>query len=113
MSARIMNALSRLAQGKMLAQLFTICETQQQISTQKLERYLETVGDQLKDCAFEIRTGYDAIAAERDQLKTRLAELESALDGLIASVGGGSKACGHDFKCGCALDKARRLLESE
>lgn len=73
MSARIMNALARLAQGKMLGPLFTTCETQQQVSTQKLERYLETVGDQLKDCAFEIRTDYDALAAENARLRAELA----------------------------------------
>lgn len=79
MSTRLMNALATLAQCKMLDPLFTVCETQHQISTNKLARYLGTVGDRLKDCAFEARMGYDATEAdrikaeaERDQLRAEL-----------------------------------------
>lgn len=75
--ARILNAAAQLAQGKMLSPLFTICETQHQVGTQKLERYLEEVGNRLKDCAFEIRMGYDALTTRLAESERRVAELEA------------------------------------
>ena len=55
----------------------------------------------------------DKVIRSADRLLAAAPQAEPPPHGLIASVGGGSKACGHDFECGCALDKARRLLESE
>lgn len=71
--ARLMQILASLARRSPLRTLHTICETQHQVSTQKLERYLETVGDRLKVCAFDVRMGYDTLA-------TRLAESEAVIE---------------------------------
>lgn len=38
-------------------------------------------------------------------------ELRDALIGLMNDIGGGKKACGHDFTCICAMDKARAVLK--
>lgn len=46
----------------------------------------------------------NAIAQQRD-------ELRDALVGLMNDIGGGKKACGHDFTCICAMDKARAALK--
>lgn len=37
-------------------------------------------------------------------------DLVEALEGLLASIGGGDKQCGHDFTCVCAEDKAKAAL---
>ena len=36
--------------------------------------------------------------------------LVEALKGLMASISGGKKSCGHDFTCVCSGDKARKAL---
>jgi len=75
-SARLMNTLAELARRAPLRTLHTICETQRQVSTVKLERYLEPVGDTLADYAFTLRIYFDklsatlsAVTAERDRLR--------------------------------------------
>ncbi len=74
-NARLMNTLAELARRAPLRTLHTICETQRQVSTVKLERYLEPVGDTLADYAFTLRIYFDklsatlsAVTAERDRL---------------------------------------------
>lgn len=74
-SARLMNTLAELARRAPLRTLHTICETQRQVSTVKLERYLEPVGDTLAGYAFTLRIDFDklsatlsAVTAERDSL---------------------------------------------
>lgn len=39
-------------------------------------------------------------------------KLVAGLHDLINSVGGGKKACGHDFPCCCAFDNAKALISS-
>ena len=74
-NARLMNTLAELARRAPLRTLHTICETQRQVSTVKLERYLEPVGDTLAGYAFTLRIDFDklsaalsAVTAERDAL---------------------------------------------
>lgn len=81
-NARLMNTLAELARRAPLRTLHTICETQHQVSTVKLERYLGPIGDTLAGYAFTLRIDFDklsaalsAVTAERDRL---LAELERA-----------------------------------
>lgn len=38
--------------------------------------------------------------------------LADALDGLMNSIGGGEKECGHEFSCICACDKAKAALSA-
>jgi hypothetical protein len=78
-NARLMNTLAELARRAPLRTLHTICETQHQVSTVKLERYLEPVGDTLAGYAFTLRIDFDklsaalsAVTAERDALKHAL-----------------------------------------
>ena len=78
--ARILNAAARLVQAGLLRPMYTICETQHQVGTAKLERYLEDVAEQLKTCAFEIRMGYDAMKKERDQLRAEIAKARELLE---------------------------------
>ncbi|HAQ86562.1 MAG TPA: hypothetical protein DCR78_08980 [Pseudomonas sp.] len=73
-NARLMNTLAELARRAPLRTLHTICETQHQVSTVKLERYLEPIGDTLAGYAFTLRIDFDklsaalsAVTAERDQ----------------------------------------------
>ena len=61
MSARILNALAVLLRGQILGPLHTICETQKQISTAKLEQYLEVVQDKISAQVHEVRMGYDTL----------------------------------------------------
>ncbi len=75
-NARLMNTLAELARRAPLRTLHTICETQRQVSTVKLERYLEPVGDTLAGYAFTLRIDFDklsaalsAVTAERDRLR--------------------------------------------
>lgn len=112
--SRILNAAARLSQGEMLSALFTICETQKQISTNRLENHLEAVGDRLKDCAFEVRMGYDTLAArlaeseraakndaiayravieKQEELRRQLAESERRVAELEARQGGPVQIC--------------------
>lgn len=79
-NARLMNTLAELARRAPLRTLHTICETQHQVSTVKLERYLEPIGDTLAGYAFTLRIDFDklssalsAVTVERDAL---LAERE-------------------------------------
>ncbi len=75
-NARLMNTLAELARRAPLRTLHTICETQHQVSTVKLERYLEPIGDTLAGYAFTLRIDFDklsaalsAVTAERDRLQ--------------------------------------------
>jgi len=84
-NARLMNTLAELARRAPLRTLHTICETQRQVSTVKLERYLEPVGDTLAGYAFTLRIDYDklsaalsAVTAERDAANSRLHEVAVA-----------------------------------
>ncbi len=78
-NARLMNTLAELARRAPLRTLHTICETQHQVSTVKLERYLEPIGDTLAGYAFTLRIDFDklsaalsAVTAERDRLESML-----------------------------------------
>jgi len=80
-SARLMNTLAELARRAPLRTLHTICETQHQVSTVKLERYLEPIGDTLAGYAFTLRIDFDKliaalsdVTAERDAANSRLHE---------------------------------------
>lgn len=75
-NARLMNTLAELARRAPLRTLHTICETQRQVSTVKLERYLGPIGDTLAGYAFTLRIDFDklsaalsAVTAERDRLR--------------------------------------------
>lgn len=81
-NARLMNTLAELARRAPLRTLHTICETQHQVSTVKLERYLEPVGDTLAGYAFTLRIDFDklsaalsAVTAERDMVAGELSEI--------------------------------------
>ena len=83
-NARLMNTLAELARRAPLRTLHTICETQHQVSTVKLERYLEPIGDTLAGYAFTLRIDFDkisatlsAVTAERDRLLEANEILES------------------------------------
>lgn len=76
-NARLMNTLAELARRAPLRTLHTICETQHQVSTVKLERYLGPIGDTLAGYAFTLRIDFDkisaslsAVTAERDNYKS-------------------------------------------
>ena len=80
-NARLMNTLAELARRAPLRTLHTICETQRQVSTVKLERYLEPIGDTLAGYAFTLRIDFDklsaalsAVTAERDRLREALGD---------------------------------------
>jgi hypothetical protein len=83
-NARLMNTLAELARRAPLRTLHTICETQRQVSTVKLERYLGPIGDTLAGYAFTLRIDFDklsaalsAVTAERDRLQSQLAETQA------------------------------------
>ncbi|UVO19548.1 Lar family restriction alleviation protein [Stutzerimonas stutzeri] len=73
-SQRLMNTLAELARRAPLRTLHTICETQHQVSTVKLERYLEPIGDTLAGYAFTLRIDFDKLSAA---LSAVTAELEN------------------------------------
>ena len=86
-TARLMNTLAELARRAPLRTLHTICETQRQVSTVKLERYLEPVGDTLAGYAFTLRIDFDklsaalsAVTAERDRLRDAAGKAIAWLD---------------------------------
>ncbi len=92
-NARLMNTLAELARRAPLRTLQTICETQHQVSTVKLERYLEPIGDTLAGYAFTLRIDFDklsaalsAVTAERDRLQKKWARVESERDQLRAEL---------------------------
>lgn len=99
--ARILNAAARLVQGGLMRSLYTLCETQHQISTAKLEQYLDDLSDKLKTCAFDIRMGYDALAKVLDGYK----------QGAKAETDAGDEARAECRKLRTELAKARELLE--
>lgn len=87
-NARLMNTLAELARRAPLRTLHTICETQHQVSTVKLERYLGPIGDTLAGYAFTLRIDFDklntamsAVTAERD----RLLQEKGAPDGFVSA----------------------------
>lgn len=95
MSARLMQILASLAQRRALRTLDTICETQHQISTRKLEQYLEPIGDELAGHAFHLRIEYDALTskvatleAENAKLRAELAVTKDQRDAAHDSLGG-------------------------
>lgn len=86
-NARLMNTLAELARRAPLRTLHTICETQHQVSTVKLERYLEPIGDTLAGYAFTLRIDFDklsaalsAVTAERDRLRDAAGKAIAWLD---------------------------------
>jgi regulator of replication initiation timing len=88
-NARLMNTLAELARRAPLRTLHTICETQHQVSTVKLERYLEPIGDTLAGYAFTLRIDFDklsaalsAVTAERDRLLSDNASLRGSCKAL-------------------------------
>lgn len=87
-NARLMNTLAELARRAPLRTLHTICETQHQVSTVKLERYLELVGDTLAGYAFTLRIDFDklsaalsAVTAERDKLREAFMRMRNVAAG--------------------------------
>jgi len=93
-NARLMNTLAELARRAPLRTLHTICETQHQVSTVKLERYLEPIGGTLAGYAFTLRIDFDklsaalsAVTAERDRLlASKLYWVAPAGSGLVRCV---------------------------
>jgi len=86
-NARLMNTLAELARRAPLRALHTICETQHQVSTVKLERYLEPIGGTLAGYAFTLRIDFDklsaamsAVTAERDRLRDAAGKAIAWLD---------------------------------
>jgi hypothetical protein len=84
-NSRLMNTLAELARRAPLRTLHTICETQRQVSTVKLERYLGPIGDTLAGYAFTLRIDFgklsaalSAVTAERDAANSRLHEVAVA-----------------------------------
>lgn len=74
--ARLMQILASLARRSPLRTLHTICETQHQISTRKLEQYLEPIGDELAGFAFNLRQDYDQLHAANQRLEGEVARLK-------------------------------------
>lgn len=78
--ARLIQILASLARRSPLRTLHTICETQHQISTRKLEQHLEAIGDELAGFAFNLRQDYEQLHAANRKLeievKRLLAEVE-------------------------------------
>lgn len=66
MSYRAFEIMANLAKRSPLRGIQTVCETQHQISTRKLERYTELAGDELAGYAFNLRNEFDKISKERD-----------------------------------------------
>ena len=76
--ARLMQILASLARRRPLRTLETICETQHQISTRKLELYLEPIGDELAGFAFNLRQDYDQLSADIRRLEAEVKRLQAA-----------------------------------
>jgi hypothetical protein len=66
MSYRAFEIMANLAKRRPLRGIQTVCETQHQISTRKLEHYAELAGDELAGYAFNLRNEFDKISKERD-----------------------------------------------
>lgn len=77
--ARLMQILASLARRSPLRTLHTICETQHQISTRKLEQYLEPIGDELAGFAFNLRQDYDQLHAANQRLEGEVERLTLAI----------------------------------
>lgn len=77
---RLMQILASLARRRPLRTLETICETQHQISTRKLELYLEPIGDELAGFAFNLRQDYDTICTANQRLEGEVKRLQEALE---------------------------------
>lgn len=82
-NARLMNTLAELARRAPLRTLQTICETQHQVSTAKLERYLEPVGDTLAGYAFTLRIDFDKLSAALSAVTAERGELWQILRTLV------------------------------
>lgn len=76
MNARIMQILAALARKSALQTLHTLCETQHQVSTHKLERYLDDIGDVLAGYAYTLRVEYDALQKSHNAALDELAALK-------------------------------------
>ncbi|MEH6368516.1 MAG: hypothetical protein V7764_19785, partial [Pseudomonas marincola] len=74
-----MQILASLARRRPLRTLETICETQHQISTRKLELYLEPIGDELAGFAFNLRQDYGTLHAANQRLEGEVQRLREAL----------------------------------
>ncbi|WP_298187769.1 hypothetical protein [uncultured Pseudomonas sp.] len=92
--ARLMQILASLARRSPLRTLHTICETQHQISTRRLEQYLEPIGDELADFAFYLRQDYDQLHAANQRLEVEVARLREALDSKVPLYEAVERACG-------------------
>lgn len=46
-----------------------------------------------------------------EEIKQQRDDLYNALKELMSDIGGGKKACGHDFDCICAKQQAKEILE--
>ena len=77
MSTRLIQILASLAKRNALRGLDVICETQHQISTRKLDKYLEQVGDELASNAHYLRIEYDALTSKVAALEAELAKLRA------------------------------------
>lgn len=73
MSFRAFEIMANLAKRRPLRGIQAVCETQHQISTRKLEQYVEIAGNELADYAFNLRNEFDKIERERN---AALAECE-------------------------------------
>ncbi|MGX5220299.1 hypothetical protein ACVTMO_16905 [Pseudomonas segetis] len=85
--ARLMQILASLARRRPLRTLETICETQHQISTRKLELYLEPIGDELAGFAFNLRQGYGTLHAANQRLEGEVQRLREALERITRVAG--------------------------
>lgn len=77
MSFRAFEIMANLAKRRPLRGIQAVCETQHQISTRKLEQYVEIAGNELADYAFNLRNEFDKIERERN---AALAECERLRD---------------------------------
>ncbi len=79
MSYRAFEIMANLAKRRPLRGIQTVCETQHQISTRKLERYAELAGDELAGYAFNLRNEFDKISKERDAALKQVERLTAML----------------------------------
>lgn len=85
--ARIMEILAALAQRKPLRGIQIVCETQHQISTRKLEQYLELAGDDLAGYAFKLRQDFDAMRQRAEAAELELSGINNAKQELARLLG--------------------------
>jgi len=73
--------------------------------------------DECKNCTFrgDIKACLNVTCSRHDSWYATIQDkrnkrLESALSDLLASIGGQTKLCGHDFYCVCPTDNAKKSL---